>query len=161
MKTGLKKSVFPWLRVFFIVALFSGCAATQQQQQPPVEKRVRAYRAPYMAVFKAAVDYCHESGFTLQAADPSMGVITTDYHADDSVSAQLFGDRRPKIDLTIRPLRRDSLVAIAAVLAFMEKREAFFGDNKEKSPIPSFTTEQFYQKIFEGIERRLGARREE
>ncbi len=144
------------VKLLLLVSLLCGCAATQQQLAP--EKRVRAYRAPYMRVFQAAVDYCHESGFTLQSADPSVGTITTDYHADDSLSTRLFGDKRPKIDLAIRPMKNEGLVGVAATLVFMEKRTAAFSGNKDQTTGPSFTVEEYYQKVFDGIERKLTER---
>lgn len=138
------------LRLIAIIMslLFYGCATMQSIS---VQNRTHVYNASYINTFKAAIDYCNEKSFAILQADKDLGIINTDYKEADGASAFFFGNKRVKINLSLKDIASDSTQIIAIISA---QNAGAFGSWQQATMSESQAAD-YYNMLFTGIENQL------
>jgi hypothetical protein len=133
--------------IFSFLIIFFGCSTMQTLN---VSDRQHTFNAPYMKVFRAALNYCSEESFAVLLADKELGIINTDYK-EAAVTEIFFGKSRAKINFTIKKIDSTETNIILIVSA---EEQGDYG-NWSQMTLTEGQAKDYYQKIFEGIESKL------
>ena len=134
--------------LFLFSLIFAGCATMQTID---VSNRQHTYDKAYLDVFRAAVDYCNQESFAITQMDKELGVINTDFKENDGTSKFFLGNRRVKLNFSLRSINETSTKVIAIISA--EEQGAF--GSWEQTTMTEGEAIDYYNKVFDGIQHML------
>ena len=132
-----------------LVLLAISCAPTLQSlpDQAREEITTRTFAYPFEEVFSACLDRLEKRGYTIANIDSKVGIMTTDWKQNESVTAKiLVGNMRAKAMVRVKAL---SDMESQVVLTIQAERQRAFG-SWESVPITA-DMRKSYEEFFAGV----------